>query len=207
MIYKILLMGPQGCGKGTQAEILSKHLGIPAFGMGQLIRDEVSTGSEFGKKLEQIINRGELVSDEDAAYLLQQRLEKPDAANGYVLDGYPRNISQHKAFDFDTPTHVIVIDIPEEESLKRLGGRLTCRGCGKVGSIHDGTKVGDTCDGCGGEWYQRDDDTPEAIKRRLQIYRNDTQPVIDKYGDLVHLVDRVGTIKEASQRILEKIQA
>ncbi|PJA45667.1 adenylate kinase, partial [Candidatus Uhrbacteria bacterium CG_4_9_14_3_um_filter_50_9] len=120
MHYKILLMGPQGSGKGTQAEILSEQLGIPAFGMGQLIRDEMRAGSEEGQTLKAIVERGDLVSDEAAAHLLKLRLAKPDTQNGYILDGYPRNIEQYRAFDFDTPTHVLVIDIPRDESLKRL---------------------------------------------------------------------------------------
>jgi adenylate kinase len=205
MMHKILLMGPQGSGKGTEAEIFSERLSVPAFGMGQLIRDEIATGSDFGKKMEEIILRGELVSDEDAAHLLKLRLAKPDTENGYILDGYPRNISQYNAFDFDTPTHVLVIDIPREESLKRLSGRLTCKDCGKVGSVSDTLKAGDLCE-CGGQWYQRDDDTPEAITRRLEIYKNDTAPVIEKYGDLVRTIDGVGSIEVVTERI-EKVLA
>lgn len=201
-MHKILLMGPQGSGKGTQAERLSEKHGIPFFGTGQLIREEVASGTELGQKLNAIILRGELISDVDAAFLLKRRLQKPDTANGYILDGYPRNLSQHKAFDFDTPTHVIVIDIPREESLRRLGGRLTCRVCNKVGSVQDGMKPGDTC-GCGGEWYQRDDDTPEAIIRRLEIYEKDTAPVIAEYvkQGIVHHVDGVGSTEEVFERI------
>ncbi|MBI4435037.1 nucleoside monophosphate kinase [Candidatus Uhrbacteria bacterium] len=202
MMYKILLMGPQGSGKGTQAEKLSVHLGIPAFGMGQLIRDEIATGSDFGKKLYDIILPGNLVSDEDAAHLLQLRLQKPDVERGYILDGYPRNLAQHAAFTFDTPTHVLVIDLSREESLKRLGGRLTCRGCGKVGAMSDGLKPGDHCP-CGGEWYQRADDTPVAIERRLEIYEKDTAPVITKYGSLVRHIDGVGSVEEVFERILK----
>ncbi|NQV89672.1 MAG: nucleoside monophosphate kinase [Parcubacteria group bacterium] len=205
MMHKILLMGPQGSGKGTEAEIFSERLNIPAFGMGQLIRDEIVTGSDFGKKMEEIILRGELVSDENAAHLLKLRLAKPDTENGYILDGYPRNISQYNAFDFDTPTHVLVIDIPRDESLKRLSGRLTCKGCGRVGAVSGDLKAGDLC-GCGGEWYQRDDDTPEAITRRLEIYKNDTAPVIEKYGDLVKMIDGVGSIEVVTDRI-EKVLA
>jgi adenylate kinase len=204
-MYKILLMGPQGSGKGTQAERLSTKLGIPAFGMGQLIRDEVATGSEFGKKLEEIINRGDLVSDKDAALLLKLRLAKPDTQNGYILDGYPRNLSQYKAFNFDTPTHVLVIDIPRDESLKRLGGRLTCRDCGKVGAMRNDIASGDIC-ACGGEWYQRDDDTPEAIDRRLEIYENDTAPVIQKYAELVRHINGVGSVDEVFENILNALK-
>jgi adenylate kinase len=201
MKYKILLMGPQGSGKGTQAEILSKQLGIPALSMGQLIRDEIASESDEGKRLKEIVERGDLISDQDAAHLLQLRLNKPDTQNGYILDGYPRNREQYQAFNFDTPTHVLVIEIPREESLKRLGGRLTCKQCGKVGALSDGIKPGDLC-ACGGEWYQRADDTPEAIARRLKIYEQDTQVVIEHYGDLVHNVDGSGSIEETTKRLM-----
>ncbi|MBI2473877.1 nucleoside monophosphate kinase [Candidatus Uhrbacteria bacterium] len=204
-IYKIFLMGPQGSGKGTQSEKLSEYLGIPAFGMGQLLRDEVVTGSEFGNKLKNIMKLGDLVSDEDAAHVLKLRLERSDTKKGYILDGYPRNLAQYQAFNFDNPTHVFVIDISREESLKRLGGRLTCDHCGKVGSINDGLKSGDT-DSCGGNWYQREDDTPEAISRRLDIYEHDTAPVIQKYAGYVTRIQGVGSIDTVFQRIIEALK-
>lgn len=202
-MIKVLLMGPQGSGKGTQAERLSVRFGIPFFGTGQLIREEVASGSEFGNKLKAIILRGELISDVDAAFLLKRRLQHPDTQNGYILDGYPRNLSQYAAFDFDTPTHVIIIDVPREESLKRLGGRLTCRGCNKVASVNDGIKPGDKC-ACGGQWFQREDDTPEAITRRLEIYEKDTAPVIAEYDKkgIVRRVDGVGGVGEVFKRIV-----
>ena len=208
-MHKLFLMGPQGSGKGTQALKLAVHLHIPSFGTGQLIREEISSGSEFGQKLKSIILKGELISDVDAADLLKRRLAKSDTVNGYILDGYPRNLSQWRAFDFDIPTHVIVIDIPKAESLKRLGGRLTCRGCDKVGSIHDGLKAGDVCD-CGttkGQWYVREDDTPNAIERRLEIYENDTAPVIAEYEQMgiVHRVNGMGSVEEVFTRIKQVV--
>jgi adenylate kinase len=202
---KILMMGPQGSGKGTQADLLSESLGIPSFGMGQLIRDEIATGSDYGIKLHAIIVGGNLISDTDAAGLLKLRLAREDAAKGYILDGYPRNSAQFNAFDFDTPTHVIVIDITRAESLKRLGGRLTCQSCGKVSSLHLGTNAGDPCL-CGGQFVVRDDDRPEAIARRLEIYQNDTRPVIERYQNLVHHIDGVGSIEQVHERIVHAIQ-
>ena len=129
-----------------------------------------------------------------------------DAEHGYLLDGYPRNLSQYAAFDFDEPTQVIVIDVPKEESLKRLDGRLTCKQCTKVGSTHDGLQPGDVC-ACGGEWYQRADDTPQAISRRLEIYEHDTFPVIDEYTkkNLVKHVNGIGSIEEVFDRIVAQI--
>ncbi len=201
-IWKIIILGPQGSGKGTQAQRLSAQLGVPALAMGQLCRDAVAAGSEIGREIDAVLKRGELVSDQIAANLLRARLTEPDVAGGYVLDGYPRNISQYDAFTFDTPTHVLVIDIPREESLKRLGGRLTCDRCGKVEATRDGHRPDDACP-CGGKFFQRNDDTPEAIGKRLEIYENDTRPVIARYEELglVHRVDGTGSIEEVVARI------
>jgi adenylate kinase len=201
-IRKIIILGPQGSGKGTQAQRLSEVLGVPAFAMGQLCRDAVAAGTDIGREIDAVLKRGELVSDQIAANLLRVRLTKPDVAGGYVLDGYPRNILQYDAFTFDTPTHVLVIDIPREGSLKRLGGRLTCDRCGKVYAMHDGHRLGDPCP-CSGKLFQRNDDTPEAIWKRLEIYENNTQPVIARYDEqgLVYRIDGTGSIEEVAARI------
>lgn len=203
MIYKILLLGPQGSGKGTQAQLLSKKLGVPALAMGQLLRDEVALGSDVGKKVDGILKSGNLVSDEVAAEVLQARLSRPDAVNGYVLDGYPRNLKQYAAFTFDAPTHVIVIEVPREESLNRLGGRLTCSSCGTVASMKDGAKENDAC-ACGGKFIRRDDDTEAAINRRLDIYDNDTTPMLQKFEErgVLCRVDGIGSIEEVQEKIL-----
>lgn len=203
---KIILMGPQGSGKGTQAKLISDKLGIPNFAMGQLIRDEVAKKTELGKKLNEIIIKGELVSDTDAANLLQLRLQNKDTENGYVLDGYPRNIDQYNAFDFDTPTHVIVIEISTEESLRRLGSRVTCNICGQIDGLDNGVKIGDSCD-CGGVWIQRSDDTKEVIERRLDIYNEDTEPVIKKYEEQgsIYKIDGSGDIDQVHDLIMKII--
>jgi len=206
MIYKIFLFGPQGSGKGTQAQLLSKRLGVPALAMGQLLRDEVAAGSDVGLKVEGILKAGNLVSDEAAAEVLQARLSRPDVAEGYILDSYPRNLKQYAMFTFDVPTHVIVIEVPREESLRRLGGRLTCSSCGAVSSTKDGAKEGDAC-ACGGAFVRRDDDTEVAISRRLDIYDNDTTPMLAKFeekGVLVR-IDGVGTVEEVQERIPKQL--
>ncbi len=205
-IYKILLMGPQGSGKGTQAELLSERLSIPAIGVGQLCREEAVSGSALGKEIHATTTRGILVSDKIAADLLKKRLAKPDVKQGYILDGYPRNPAQAKAFTFDQPTHVLVIEIPREESLRRLSGRLTCDRCGKVYRLDEGAKVGDACV-CGGKLFQRSDDAPAAIAKRLEIYDNDTQPVIASFESqgIVKHVDGVGSVEEVQRRLLKAL--
>ena len=205
---KIFLLGPQGSGKGTQAKLLESELHIPAFSMGQLLRDEVATGSELGKEIDAVIKDGNLTSDTTAAKVLQARLAKPDAQNGYILDGYPRSLDQAKAFTFDKPTHVIVIEVPKEESVKRLSGRLTCFKCGRVYAVRDGFKAGDACPACGGQMEVRKDDTPEAIERRLKIYDDETEPLIAVYGGqgLVRRIDGVGSVEEIHNRIVKAIE-
>jgi adenylate kinase len=177
-MIKILLLGPQGSGKGTQAVRLSQKLGIPALSMGQLLRDEVASQSELGTLIQGFINRGELVPDGIALDVLKVRLAKPDAVLGYILDGYPRNRAQYKTFEtFDVPTAVIVLNVPREESLKRLMRRAEIEG--------------------------RSDDTPELINRRLEIYENDTEPVIAEYAkkELVHMIDGIGEMEDVEKRI------
>jgi adenylate kinase len=206
MIYKILLIGPQGSGKGTQAEILSKRFGIPAFAMGQLLRDEVASGTDIGLHVNEILESGNLVSDQIASEVLQARLRRPDAAGGYILDGYPRNMKQYATFTFDHPTHVVVIDVPQNESLTRLSGRLTCDRCGKVYAASNGSTANDPCI-CGGLLKQRSDDTPEAIGRRLDIYDHDTTPMLSRFEErgILRRVDGVGTMEEVQERILKAV--
>jgi adenylate kinase len=206
MVYKILMMGPQGSGKGTQAELLSARMGIPAFGMGQLLREEIAAKTDIGRRAEAIILAGNLVSDEVAAEVLQSRLKRPDVTNGYILDGYPRNMAQANAFTFDAPTHLLLIEITDEEAQKRLAGRLTCLSCNKVVAAAQGFKAGDACP-CGGTYTVRKDDTPEAIARRLEIYHNDTKPVIETYAarGILHRIDGLGMVEEIALRIAQAL--
>jgi len=183
MAYKILMLGPQGSGKGTQATILSKKLRVPALSMGQLLRDEVGTGSELGAEIDRIINKeGKLVPDTMALEVLRRRLSKPDVAEGYVLDGYPRNAAQYSVFaQLDTPTHAVLIDVPFEESMARLLKRAQTEG--------------------------RVDDTQELIRTRLQIYENETKPILEEYRSqgLLREVDGVGTVEEIARRVSDAL--
>ncbi len=175
---KILILGPQGSGKGTQAQILADKLSLPALSMGQLLRDEVASGSELGAKIKSIIDSGELVSDETALEVLKLRLQKEDAQNGYILDGYPRNLAQYNTFNnFDVPTALVVITIPQDETLKRLLKRVQIE--------------------------NRSDDNEETILKRLSIYNADTLPIVEQYAKLgiVHEIDGIGTIEEVAKKI------
>ena len=206
-MYKILLIGPQGSGKGTQAKLLSEKLHIPTFAMGQLLRDEIASGSDLGKRAAEFMNRGDLVTDAMAIEVLKKRLAQPDTKDGYLLDGYPRNKGQYNEFSFEKPTHVIVVEIPREESLKRISGRLTCSKCGAIYAMKDGYKIGDAC-ACGGLLLQRDDETPEAVSRRLAIYEDETKPVIQNYEaqSLVRRIDGMGSVEEIHERVLKALE-
>lgn len=181
--YRILILGPQGSGKGTQAKMLSARLHIPALSMGQLLRDEVSSGSDLGKDIDEIIHKqGKLVPDHVALEVLKRRLSQPDMKNGYVLDGYPRNLAQYQVFqELEPPTHVMLIEVPEAESLARMQKRA------KVEA--------------------RADDTPEIIRTRLQVYENETKPVIEEYRrvGVLHEVSGMGEIEEVSQAIAQAL--
>ncbi len=206
MSYKIFILGPQGSGKGTQAKQLSVRLGIPTFSMGQLLRSEVAKQTEIGLKVKKTLEAGELVPEEYANIMLERRIQKPDAKNGYVLDGFPRDLLQLRMLTADYPTHVIVLEVPEKESIERLSHRLTCDRCGNVCNMSDGHKEGDRCDECNeGNLIRRSDDTPLATKKRLGIYKNETKPVIaefEKKGIVLH-VDGVGKIMDVHERIMK----
>jgi len=178
MKHKILILGPQGSGKGTQAQLLAERTGLPALSMGQLLRDEVASESLLGQKIDSIINAGNLVSDDIALDVLKLRLQKDDAKEGYIVDGYPRNLAQYQTFsNFDIPTALLVITVPKEETLKRLLKRAEIEG--------------------------RLDDNEETILKRLAIYDQETAPLIEKYTEMgiAHMIDGVGTIEEVAERI------
>jgi len=179
---KIFILGPQGSGKGTQATLLSEKLSIPHLSMGQLLRDEVASGSELATEISSVTDSGNLVSDELALSVLKKRLEADDTKQGYILDGYPRNEAQYQVYkDYDEPTDVLVLTVPREESLKRMQKRA--------------------------EVEKRIDDTPEAMRRRLEIYDQDTSPMLDHYrsSGTVREVDGVGTVEEIAVRMAEAL--
>lgn len=182
----IIIIGPAGSGKGTQAGMISEYYKIPHLSTGDIIREEVASGN---KRLEEIINKGSLISDDDMIKLLKERLDK--CTKGFVLDGYPRNTTQAKTLDTITKIDkVIFLNVTDDEVVRRLSTRWQCK-CGEIYNtdVKPPKKkrtdakgvISFLCNKCKGELYQRDDDKPEAIRKRLEIFHKDTQPIIDYY--------------------------
>ena len=179
----IVLLGSPGVGKGTYADILSKKYDIPKISSGNLFHKAIRNQTDLGKKVQGYVSRGELVPDEIVIELVKTRLEKDDCKNGFFLDGFPRTINQAEALDkFKKINKVLNFVASEEEIISRLSGRRTCRKCGSIFHIRNKPpKTDGICDYCGGELYQRTDETPETIKNRLRVYHKKTKPLIDYY--------------------------
>ncbi len=183
----ILFLGAPGCGKGTQSKILIKEYGIPQISTGDLLREEIKAGSTLGKELQEIMSTGKFVSDELVLSLVSKKISQDECKSGFILDGYPRNISQAKSLDtlFTEKNigldYVFLIDVPFETLIERCTGRLLCTTCDYIGNTDRGEKVGDKCEQ--GELYQREDDKEETVKNRLNVYQEQTAPIIDFYND------------------------
>ena len=210
------MLGPPGVGKGTQAALLEKALGIPHVASGDLFREAIKQGTELGRLAKSYMDRGELVPDEVTIAMVRQRLAEPDCQRGAILDGFPRTIEQAEALEAALAEEgkainvVLYIKASEETLLARLAGRWTCRRCGAVyHSLFDPPKEAGKCDRCGGELYQRPDDTPETQRRRIQVYLAQTAPLIDYYrrkGLLVE-IDGEGSIEEVQAELMRAIEA
>lgn len=182
---RIIMLGPQGSGKGTYASRLSPLLGIPHVSTGDIFRENIKNRTELGKKVEEILNSGKLVPDEITLEIIKERLDKPDCENGFILDGFPRTVKQ--ATDLEKITsidRVVYLDVPEWLLLKRLSSRVVCNKCGKIYNLLSvKPKKEGICDACGGELIRRKDETPEAIKIRLKEYEEKTKPIADYYKE------------------------
>ena len=192
---KLIMLGPPGAGKGTQAEFLSEKYGIPQISTGAIIRSVIASGSEFGKKLKALIDDGNLISDEDVLLLVKERIVEPDCAKGYIFDGFPRTIAQAEALEkMDIAIDkVLSIELPDEEILKRLSGRRECASCRATYHIEDKpSQIEGKCDRCGGELICREDDKPETIKHRLAVYYDATAPLKAYYEEKGILVTAHG---------------
>jgi adenylate kinase len=197
---RTVLLGAPGSGKGTQGAVLAQKYNIPQVSTGDLLRAAVSAGTELGKKAKQAMDAGALVSDEIVIGLIRERLSEDDAQNGYILDGFPRNIPQAQALDalleeLNQPLQgVVLLDVPFEELMQRLTGRRTCKSCGAIYNIYSSPSSEEgTCDACGGELFQRADDNEETIGNRLKVYEESTAPLIGYYKEQDKLHDILGT--------------
>ncbi len=179
----IVILGSPGAGKGTYAKILSDKYNIPRISVGDLFRKAIRDETELGKKIKDYVSRGDLVPDEIVIELVKERLEKEDCRNGFFLDGFPRTIAQAEAMEkFKKVDKVLNFVASDSVIMSRLGGRRTCRECGAIYHVKEvPPKVEGICDRCGGRLYQRSDETPQAIKNRLRVYREKTKPVIDYF--------------------------
>src|SRR3989344_2230733 len=207
---KIVIFGPQGSGKGTQAEVLSKRLKIPQITMGDLLREEIKNHSQVGKEIDAIVNRGQLVPDEVSTQILKQRLLKADCQNGFVLDGYPRNLNQAKLLaEITKVDKALEIWISDKEAVKRISGRRSCPRCGAVYHLQfNPPKIDELCDQCQTKLIVRDDDKEEIIKNRLAIYHQATEPIIKYYQQSgVHLkIDGLPPIAEVTEDVFGKLK-
>ncbi|MBI5075720.1 MAG: adenylate kinase [Nitrospirae bacterium] len=203
---RLVLLGAPGAGKGTQAKkIIEKHA-VPQISTGDLLRAAVAAGTALGKEAKAVMDRGELVPDSVVLGMVEERIKQDDCKNGYILDGFPRNTKQAEALDAMlgklnmSLTAALSVDVPLENLMKRLTGRRTCKACGQMYNVYFGApKKEGTCDKCGGELFQRDDDKEETIKKRLDVYTAQTAPLIDYYGKkgILKSVDGgTGTIDE-----------
>ena len=207
---RTVLLGAPGSGKGTQGVVLSKKFNIPQISTGDLLRAAVKDGSELGKKAKNAMDAGALVSDDIVIGLIRERLSEADAQNGYILDGFPRNIPQAQALDemleqLGQPLQgVVLLDVPFEELMQRLTGRRTCKDCGAIYNIHlSPPKQEGRCDRCGGELFQREDDNVETITNRLKVYEEQTAPLIGYYEkqSKLHTIPGTGDIDQITNQV------
>ncbi|MHC1726258.1 MAG: adenylate kinase [Syntrophobacteraceae bacterium] len=206
----IILLGPPGAGKGTQAKRLIEKYHIPQVSTGDMLREALKAGTPLGLEAKKFMDAGGLVPDTVVIGLVKERIQKPDAKNGYMLDGFPRTAAQAEALDGilkelgQKIDHVISVDVPNSELLGRLTGRRTCRACtAGFHVIFDPPKKEGVCDKCGGELYQRSDDNEATVQSRLTTYENQTKPLIDYYQGQGKLrrIDGVGKMDDILQRI------
>ena len=211
---RVVLLGPPGAGKGTQARALGALWSIPQVASGDLLRAVVREDSELGREAAGYMDRGQLVPDELVLKLVASRLGKPDARKGFILDGFPRNVKQAQALAAGLERvhlkldKVVAVIVPDEEIVKRISGRRTCRNCAAMYHVvFEPPAAPGVCDKCGGELYQREDDAEETVRERLKVYAETTRPLLDHYARLGLLaqVDGVGRTDEVEKRILAAV--
>ena len=211
---KLILIGPPGGGKGTQAKYLIDQFSIPQISTGDMLRGNINNNTSMGKEAQKFMNSGQLVPDSIILDMMQKRLTEQDCKNGYILDGFPRTIPQAEGLDYllkgvnQQLDHVIVMDVPDNLIITRLSNRRSCKGCGQVYNlVFEPPAIAGKCNNCSEELYLREDDNPATIQQRLTVYHQQTKPVIKYYSDqrLTKVIDSKGAIDEIRANILQNI--
>ena len=211
---RLVLLGPPGAGKGTQAKLLQEHFRIPKISTGDILREAVKDGTSLGKQAKEYMDRGELVPDAVIIDIVQERLAAADCRDGFLIDGFPRTVAQAEALEEMLARRDLALDgaislrVPRKELVKRLSGRRTCRQCGTMFHIRFNPPKKDlVCDNCGGELYQRDDDREETIEARMEVYDRESAPLHEHFRDLgaLYEVDGSKTTDQVFQQILRKL--
>jgi adenylate kinase len=212
---RLVLVGPPGAGKGTQAEFIAANESVPKISTGDIFRANVGQGTPLGREAKKYMDAGQLVPDEVTINMVRDRLAEPDAADGFLLDGFPRTVPQAEVLDemlaeLGTSLDVVLeLVVDDDEVVRRLSGRRTCRGCGKIWHVEfDPTTSESECDRCGGELFQRDDDKAETVSERLKVYADQTAPLVDYYsahGKLVG-IDATGPVEDVTQRAIDALE-
>ena len=211
---RLILFGAPGVGKGTQAKLVSSKLNIPHISTGDILRQAVKDKTELGKRAQEIMNRGDLVPDDIMIGIIQERLHKPDCSKGFILDGFPRTVKQAIALDKlliemnIKDVSVVNITADDNELVKRIGNRRACKNCGQIFVLKD-IEGKSHCPNCNAEnsFYLRDDDKEEVVRNRLDVFRKNTEPVLEYYRkqkDIIS-IDGLGSIEEVNKKVLEKL--
>ena len=212
---RVVLVGPPGAGKGTQAQFLASHLSIPKISTGDIFRDNVSHGTKLGRQAQKYMERGDLVPDEVTIAMVTDRLADDDTQAGFLLDGFPRNVPQAETLkklltSWETKLDVVLeLVVDDDEVVRRLSGRRGCRRCGRIWHVvFDPPVTPGICDDCGGELFQRDDDREETIRHRLEVYQQQTTPLVSFYADEGTLLglDATGPVDEITERALSALR-
>jgi adenylate kinase len=211
---RIILLGPPGAGKGTQAKLLVERLQVPQISTGDMLRAASANGTRLGQEAKAYMDRGALVPDGVIIGLVRERLQAPDCARGYILDGFPRTVAQAEALEHALKDlrlnldHVLLLEVPREDLVARIAGRRTCRQCGAMFHVRFSPSRRDgICDLCGGETYQRDDDREETVRRRLTTYAEQTAPLVTFYEGrgLLRRIAGTGEIPEIFSRMVQSL--
>ena len=212
---RIVLVGPPGAGKGTQAQFISTNLSIPKISTGDIFRYNVANNTELGARAKEFMDRGDLVPDEITIAMVRSRLQEDDALDGFLLDGFPRNVPQAETLkkmlaEWDARLDLVLeLVVDDDEVVRRLSGRRTCRKCGRIWHVvFDPPARQGLCDDCGGELFQRDDDQEETIRHRLDVYAQQTRPLIAFYADEGTLlgIDATGPVEEITDRAMSALR-